>query len=109
MKLKFGVPCSKIKDKIKDVDLPCSSEEQAFGLACGCILAGKKPVVYCQNSGLARALDILTSLYIPYRIPFPYLILSKRTKPFHHWVIGNMTNQLLISLGYLNVEVIEQK
>lgn len=67
--LKFGVPCSRIKDKITDVDVFCPNEEIAFGLACGCILAGKHPIVYLQNSGLLRCGDIITSLYHAYQIP----------------------------------------
>ena len=108
MNLKFGVPCSKIKDKIEDVDVFCTSEEQAFGIAAGCILAGKKPVVYCQNSGLARSIDVLTSLYLPYNIPYPKLILSLRHKPLHHSYIGAMTKDLLKMLNYKNVEITEQ-
>jgi len=108
MNLKFGVPCSKLKDRIKDVDINCTSEEQAFALACGCILAGQNPSVYCQNSGLARAIDILASLYLPYKIPYPHLILSKRIKPYHHSFIGGMTDDLLRMLNYQNVEIIEQ-
>jgi len=108
MNLKFGVPCSKLKDKIKDVDVHCTCEEEAMAIAAGCILAGKEPTVYMQNSGLCRCIDILTSLYKPYEIPFPKLILSKRTKPYHHHFIGKMTGSLLSLLDYQNVEVIEQ-
>lgn len=106
--LKFGVPCSKIKDKIKDVDIICSSEEQAFAIAAGCILAGKEPVVYMQNSGFARCGDILTSLYMPYKIPYPKLLLSLRRKPKHHFYIGHLTKALLNALEYKNVEIVEQ-
>jgi len=108
MNLKFGVPCSRLKGKIEDVDINCTSEEQAFAIAAGCILAGKEPVVYCQNSGFARCIDILTSLYMPYDIPYPKLILSIRRKPYHHSFIGERTHQLLMMLNYQNVECIEQ-
>jgi len=109
MNLKFGVPCSRLKGKIEDVDINCTSEEQAFAIAAGCILAGKEPVVYCQNSGFARCIDILTSLYLPYEIPFPKLILSIRNKPHHHSFIGMMTGQILAMLDYQNVEMVEQE
>jgi len=108
VKLKFGVPCSKIKDRIKDVDIHCTSEEQAFAIACGCILAGEEPEVYCQNSGLARSIDILTSLYLPYDIPYPKLLLSLRHYPYHHSFIGDLTWHILKMLHYENVEVVEQ-
>ena len=108
MKLKFGLPCSKIKDKIGDVEINCTSEEEAMAIAAGCILAGEKPTVYMQNSGFARSLDILTSLYLPYNIPFPKMILSLRHKPYHHGFIGNMTHSLLRKLDYQNIEIVEQ-
>jgi len=109
MKLKFGVPCSKIKDRIQDVEISCSCEEQAFAIAAGCILAGKEPEVYMQNSGLGRCIDILTSLYMPYEIPFPKLLLSVRKSPHHHSFIGRMTGQILSMLDYQNTEVVEQE
>ena len=108
MNLKFGVPCSKIKDKIKDVDINCTSEEQAMGIAAGCILAGKDPIVYMQNSGLARCFDIITSLYIPYKIPYPKIILSLRRKPAHHAYIGEITKDMLDMLEFKFVEIVEQ-
>jgi len=107
--LKFGVPCSKLKGKIEDVDINCTSEEQAFAIAAGCILSGKEPEVYMQNSGLARSIDILTSLYLPYEIPYPKLILSRRIKPYHHSFIGRLTGQILAMLDYQNVEIVEQE
>ena len=97
-----------MKEKIKDVEINCTSEEQAFAIAAGCALAGEKSEVYMQNSGLARSIDILTSLYMPYNIPFPKLYLSLRRKPYHHSFIGERTMQLLLMLNYQNVEIIEQ-
>ena len=106
--MKIGVPCSKIKSRIKSDTLNCSSEEQAMGIAAGMYLGGKKAKVYMQNSGFCRCLDIITSLYKPYEIPFPKLLLSLRHKPYHHSFIGDMTYELLQRLGYTNVEVVEQ-
>jgi len=100
VRLKFGVPCSRIKDKITDVDVFCPNEESAFGLAAGCILAGKDPIVYIQTSGLGRCIDILTSLYLPYKIPYPKLILSVRKSPKHHYYIYKITKPLLKMLRY---------
>jgi len=108
MRLKFGVPCSKIKDKIKDVDINCTSEEQAMGIAAGCILAGEKPEVYMQNSGLGRIVDVCASLYLPYNIPYPHIILSIRHKPYHHAFMGKITNHILDLLQIKDVEVYEQ-
>jgi len=100
MNLKFGVPCSKIKDKIQDVDIYCTSEEEAMGVAAGCILAGEQPTVYMQNSGLSRCIDICLSLYHPYEIPYPKLILSIRHKPNHHHYVGAITKEMLEMLEW---------
>lgn len=108
VKNKFGVPCSKLKDKIRDVEINCTSEEEAMALAAGAWFAGKNPAVYMQNSGLCRCVDIILSLYKPYEIPLPRLILSVRRKPKHHFFIGAITEALLRFLEYKNVEMITQ-
>lgn len=110
MNLKFGIPCSKIKEKIIDVEIPCTSEEQAMGIAAGCILAGKTPTVYMQNSGLCRCIDICLSLYYPYEIPYPNLIISIRKNPKHHMYIGTITKEMLEMLEWCpDEEIIECK
>lgn len=106
MKLKFGVPCSKIKDRIGDVVIHCVNEEQAFALACGVILAGGNPTVYCQNSGLLRCGDIICSLFHAYEIPLPKLLLSIRHNPHHHKMVGNITYEFLQLINY-NRDIIE--
>lgn len=106
--IKYGVPCSRLKDRIEDVEVNCSSEEEAMALAAGAWFAGKKAVVYMQNSGLCRCLDIILSLYKPYEIPLPELILSVRHRPHHHHFVGKITRKLLELLDYENVEIVEQ-
>jgi sulfopyruvate decarboxylase TPP-binding subunit len=108
-KLKFGVPCSKIKDCIEDVEVNCSTEEEAMSIAAGVWLAGKEPNVYMQNSGLCRVLDHVLSLYHPYEIPLPKLILSIRHKPYHHKFCGEVTRDVLDLLNWKNVEITEQE
>jgi len=107
-KLKFGVPCSKLKTVTKDVEIPCTSEAEAMALAAGAYFAGKKPKVYMQNSGLGHIVDIVTSLYKPYEIPLPDMILSVRYKPYHHKYMYDITKKILDLLEYKNVEMIKQ-
>lgn len=107
-KLKFGVPCSQLKEFAGDAEIPCTSESEAMSLACGAWFAGKTPIVYMQNSGLGSIIDIVTSLYKPYEIPLPKLVLSLRHKPFHHSFTGKITKDLLKLLNYNNVEIIEE-
>lgn len=96
----LGIPCSKIKERILNPDIICTSEEQAMGVSAGLILCGKKPTVYMQNSGLGRCIDIITSLYKPYKIPLPKLLLSIRHNPHHHSYIGRITRKLLKLINY---------
>ena len=97
---KFGVPCSKLKKHIKEVSIHCTDESQAMALACGAWLAGQESEVYMQNSGLGNCVDIITSLYKPYDIPLPKLLLSIRTKPEQHAFMGKITEKLLEILEY---------
>lgn len=107
MKAKYGVPCSRIKDKIGDVQVNCTSEEEAMALAAGAWFAGKEASVYMQNSGLCKCIDIVLSLYKPYGIPLPDMLLSIRREPHHHSFVGQITRKLLELMEYDNVEIVE--
>jgi sulfopyruvate decarboxylase alpha subunit len=52
-------------------------EEEAFGIAAGLYLGGRRPVVMLQSSGLGNSLNALTTLIIPYRIPM-LIVVSMR-------------------------------
>jgi sulfopyruvate decarboxylase subunit alpha len=52
-------------------------EEEAFGIAAGLYLAGARPTVMLQSSGLGNSLNAITSLMLPYQIPV-LLIVSLR-------------------------------
>jgi len=104
----FGVPCSRLKEKITEASINCTSEEEAMALAAGAWLAGKDAVVYMQNSGFCRCLDIILSLYKPYGIPLPKLLLSIRRSPEHHRFAGDITTTLLAETGYYNTEVVDE-
>jgi phosphonopyruvate decarboxylase len=69
----LGVPCSFLKPFINyvierdDLDyLATNNEGEAVAMAAGAYLAGKKPVVIFQNSGLGNAVNPLTSLAHPF-------------------------------------------
>lgn len=106
--MKLGIPCSKLKDRMKDIKISCTSEEEAMALAAGAWFAGEETEIYMQNSGLCRCLDIILSLYRPYAIPLPKLILSVRRTPYHHFFVGRVTRTLLMLIGYENVEIVEE-
>jgi sulfopyruvate decarboxylase subunit alpha len=52
-------------------------EEEAFGIAAGLYLGGRKPAVMLQSSGLGNSLNAITSLLVPYQIPV-LMIVSMR-------------------------------
>ncbi len=94
-----GVPCSKFKGILNYNDcIIATTESEAVAIAVGAYLAGKKPLVFMQNSGLMTTLDILTSLCKPYAIKIPLLI-SLRTTPPHHKFCGEITESILKILG----------
>ena len=71
-----GVPCSLIEDLIstlQDSDelpyVPAVREDVAVGLAAGAWLAGRRPVVLMQNSGLGTCMNALASMALMYGIP----------------------------------------
>ncbi|MBL4691299.1 MAG: phosphonopyruvate decarboxylase, partial [Rhodospirillales bacterium] len=71
-----GVPCSfltpLINGAIGDDRLAyvaAASEGEAVAIASGAWLAGHRTAVICQNSGLGNAVNPVTSLNYPFRIP----------------------------------------
>jgi phosphonopyruvate decarboxylase len=101
-----GVPCSFLTPIINRVVgaggpdyVGAASEGEAVAIAAGAWLAGRGTVVMCQNSGLGNAVNPLTSLNHPFRIP-TLLIVTWRGGPGikdepQHDVMGQITPQLL--------------
>ncbi|MEO5337717.1 MAG: phosphonopyruvate decarboxylase [Magnetospirillum sp. WYHS-4] len=101
-----GVPCSfltpVINRVISDRELryvAAASEGEAVAIAAGAWLAGRKSAVICQNSGLGNAVNPLTSLNHPFRIP-SMLIVTWRGGPGvkdepQHQLMGEITPALL--------------
>ena len=74
------VPCSFAKNIINEAInndkieyLPTASEAVACSIAAGLKMAGKKPIVIIQSSGLTNMGSCITSLLKPYGITFPIL------------------------------------
>lgn len=105
-----GVPCSILTPLINcAIGHPAveyvgaASEGEAAAVAIGAHLAGRKPVVICQNSGLGNMVNPVTSLVHPFRIPF-LLIVTRRGAPGvrdapQHTFMGAVTTDLLDLLG----------
>ncbi len=105
-----GVPCSFLTPLINQVIgdrashyVGAASEGEAVGIAAGAWLAGRSTVVMCQNSGLGNAINPLTSLNWPFRIP-SLLIVTLRGEPGRgdepqHELMGQITTRLLDDIG----------
>jgi len=105
-----GVPCSFLTPLIDGVIsdrglsyIGAASEGEAVAIAAGAWLAGRKTVVMCQNSGLGNAVNPLTSLNYPFRIP-TLLIATWRGQPGlgdepQHEMMGRIMDALLTTIG----------
>lgn len=101
-----GVPCSGLKNFILEIQqdkeniyIPATREDTAIALAVGAYFAGKKPLVFMQNSGLGNSVNIITSLLIPYKIKI-HLLISIRKEPFEHEFMYKITQNLVSLLEY---------
>ena len=105
-----GVPCSFLTPLINGaLSAPglayvgAASEGEAVAIAAGAWLAGRRTVVMCQNSGLGNAVNPLTSLNEPFRIP-TLMICTWRGEPGspdepQHALMGRITQNLLSVIG----------
>jgi sulfopyruvate decarboxylase subunit alpha len=57
--------------------VPVTREEEGVGIAAGAALAGKKPLLLMQNSGLGNCVNALASLTGLYELPL-FLLMSHR-------------------------------
>jgi sulfopyruvate decarboxylase subunit alpha len=77
-------------------------EEECVAYACGQRIAGAKPVVLLQSSGVGNALNALGTLAVPYRLGLPMVISMRGTlgeKNPSQIPIGRATTALLAALG----------
>ena len=106
-----AVPCSFAKYLINEVInnenieyVPCASEAVACSVAAGLKVAGEKPIVIMQSSGLTNAGSSITSLLNPYDITFP-IITSWRTykegdSEIQHKHLATELPKLIEAYGY---------
>lgn len=110
-----GVPCSGLKAFIDDLRadarspfLPAPREDVALAMAAGAALAGRKPLVYLQSSGLGHLVNPITSLLKPYGLSI-HLLISLRTKPFEHFVMHRIAVPLLELMDYDDYTILEER
>ena len=107
-----GVPDSALKifqNKIINsnfTNIIATHESQAIGIAFGALLAGKKPCVYLQNSGLGNLVNPITSLCKPFNI-CPLLVIGHRHTLSQHKMMGEIDESLLKLMRYENYILIK--
>lgn len=100
-----GVPCAVQKYIIKEIEkckkilhVPAVREGEAIGIGAGASIAGRKVVIYMQNSGFLNSIHDITSLLLVYKIPIISLI-TWRGCPgedaVHHMIDGKITLPIL--------------
>ena len=63
------------EERYADIRLVLATrEEEAFGIAAGLYLGGRRPAVMLQSSGVGNSLNALTSLLIPYQMPLLFVV-----------------------------------
>lgn len=104
-----GVPCSLVSGLIATLEADPeityyaeTREDAAIGLACGAMMAGRRPVVIMQNSGLGVCINALTSLTLLYQTPALLLITWRgyqgNDAP-EHLIMGDICTTLLETIG----------
>jgi phosphonopyruvate decarboxylase len=104
-----GVPCSLVEDVIAVLEqgsrapyVAAVREDAAVGLAAGAWLAGRRPCVLMQNSGLGTSLNALASLSLMYGLPALVVVTWRghegKDAP-EHLLTGAITLPLLDLLG----------
>ena len=110
----FSLPCTMLSGVLDEIDrqsimrIPVCREEEGVGIAAGAALAGRRPILVMQNSGLGNCINALASLTGIYRLPL-FLLMSHRGGPGEQIAaqipMGQAVFRLLDSLGIANMKV----
>jgi len=81
------VPCKLLADLIRlienDSDIiytPVTREEEGLGILAGAFLAGKRPAIIMQNSGLGNCINAICSLLNYYHLSIVFIISHRGTE-----------------------------
>jgi len=81
--LVLSLPCNMLSGIIDEVNrrqirhVPVCREEEGIGIAAGAVLAGNRPMLLMQNSGLGNCVNALMSLTALYELPL-LMVMSHR-------------------------------
>jgi sulfopyruvate decarboxylase subunit alpha len=109
-----SVPCNLLGGVIELLDagpvrhVAVTREEEGVGIAAGAALAGKRPLVLMQNSGLGNCVNALASLTRLYGLPL-FLLMSHRGGVSERIVaqkpMGAVAPKVLDALGIPHVDI----
>ncbi|MGD0883442.1 MAG: sulfopyruvate decarboxylase subunit alpha [Thermodesulfovibrionales bacterium] len=74
-----SLPCEKIKVLLEKVEeaffhVPLTREEEGVGICAGAALAGRRPAIFVQSSGIGNMINALLSLTGLYRLPLAVFV-----------------------------------
>lgn len=103
----FGTPCGVLAPLYSELSRRAGlttvpREDNAVGLAVGAELAGARPVVLMQNSGLGQSVNALASLVVPYGIRLLFVVSLRGQYPDttpENVAMGRLTQPVLDVLG----------
>ncbi len=80
--LAASLPCEKVRTLLEMVEsaffhVPLTREEEGAGICAGAALAGKRPAIFVQSSGVGNMINALLSLTLFYQLPLA-LFVSRR-------------------------------
>ena len=76
----LSLPCNVLSGIMDEITMrnikhvPVCREEEGIGIAAGVVLAGKRPMILMQNSGLGNCINALMSLTTLYEMPLLILM-----------------------------------
>jgi sulfopyruvate decarboxylase subunit alpha len=88
--------------------LIAAREEEAFGIAAGLYLGGRRPTVMLQSSGLGNSLNAMSTLLVAYQIPALIVISMRGDAGEWNWAqvpMGRLVRPALDALGIQQVIV----
>ncbi len=83
-------------------------EEEAFGIAAGLYLGGRRPTVLLQSSGLGNSLNALGTLLVPYQMPVLIIISMRGDAGEWNWAqvpMGRLVRPALDALGIQHLTI----
>ena len=103
----LSLPCDRIKNLLlkipsEFVNIPLTREEEGVGISAGAALAGKRPAMIIQNSGIGNMLNALLSLTSFYELPLAIFISHRgiyKEKIAAQKPMGNAVKGLLKASG----------